>query len=73
MLRKADLYRNFSSALMDFSFGFCKMETLGVVLARHFTCIYFFFHDLGKYMKKPLNSIPSFLSSDQTEREFLIL
>lgn len=59
LLRKAELYRNFSSVLMDFSFGFCKMKTLGLILARHFTCIYFF-HDLGKYMKNPLNSILSF-------------
>lgn len=73
MLREVDLHREFSSVLMDFLFGFCKMKPFVLILARYFTCLYFLFHDLGKYMKKTFNSILSFLSSDQTKWEFLIL
>lgn len=66
MLREVDLHREFSSVLMDFLFGFCKMKSFVLILARYFTCLYFLFHDLGKYMKNPL--IASFLFSLQIKQ-----
>lgn len=39
MLGTVDLHREFSSVLMDFSFGFCELKTFELILARHLSLL----------------------------------